>query len=410
MVQFECDGCVFRKLKRREPKDNCPSDKLLLASIRRINLDACWARSTDTVKKNAGMLDQGLRSSKEFGLSGPYLATGPLPDYDHCGYEVALQMVNESRKRGRTAEDHKQFDSIRKLRTAYSNQVRASSICNSTPISLEEREGKSYTRIATDPCASLWFSRFSSGCKQRMGQDVRTNRGLSVPLMHKLLDQCLQNAKSVKTYEEAHIWGICGSYYASCYVASLRGPEGRLMDLGGLIEYKDAQPGTTVWALRGKIKGEHQSRTHLLPCVEVTKSGINVKFWRDLVIEINRRRGHFDGPAFCDKDGFVLSAEVLDAHLHEALIQILEREPEALPADLRSEEAIRERVHCFRTFRRTSDTRATNEGVALSHVNVVNRWSKEERAGAKQASLPMNQHYAQIEELWPSFKAYTWKM
>jgi hypothetical protein len=33
-----------------------------------------------------------------------------------------------------------------------------------------------------------------------------------------------------------------------------------------------------------------------------------------------------------------------------------------------------------------------------------------ERAGAKQASLPTNEHYAQIEELLPSFKAYTSKM
>ena len=410
MVQFECDVCVFRKLKRREPKLENPIDKLTMISIQRINLDACWARTTDTVKSNASMVGQGLKNSAEFGLSGPYLATGPLPDYDHCGYEVALQMVNESRKRGRTAADHKQFDSIRKLRTAFSNQVRASAVSNTEPIALEEREGKQYTRIATDPCASLWFSRFATGCKQRMGQDVRTNRALSLSLMHKLLDQCLQNAKTALVYDDKHTWAICGGYYASCYVASLRGPEGRLMDLGGLIEYRDAQPGTTVLVLRGKIKGEHQSRTHLLPCVSVTGSGVNLKLWVDLTISANKLRGHVDGPAFCDKNGFVLSSEELDSRLHEALIQILHRDPNALPTDLRSEEQIQERIHCFRTLRRTSDTQATNQKVYLGHINVVNRWSKEERAGAKQASLPMNQHYAQIEELWPSFKAYTKEM
>jgi hypothetical protein len=54
-------------------------------------LDACWAWTTDTVKSNVLMVAQGLKNSAEFGLSGPYLSTGPLPEYDHCGYEVALQ-------------------------------------------------------------------------------------------------------------------------------------------------------------------------------------------------------------------------------------------------------------------------------------------------------------------------------
>jgi hypothetical protein len=182
------------------------------------------------------------------------------------------------------------------------------------------------------------------------------------------------------------------------------------MDLGGLIEYRDAQPGTTVLVLQGKIKGKHQLRTHLIPCVNVTGSGVNLKLWIDLTISANKLRGHVDGPAFCDENGCVLLSEELDAHLHGALIQILQRDPTTLPADLRLEEQIKERIHCFRTLHRTSDTQATNQKVYLEHINVVNRWSKEERAGAKQASLSMNQHYAQIEELWSSFKAYTKEM
>jgi hypothetical protein len=27
------------------------------------------------------------------GLLGPYKAEGPLPEEDHCGYEVAIEMV-----------------------------------------------------------------------------------------------------------------------------------------------------------------------------------------------------------------------------------------------------------------------------------------------------------------------------
>jgi hypothetical protein len=280
------------------------------------------------------------------------------------------------------------------------------------PIAFKEREGKSYTRIAMDPCASQWFARFAAGCKERrMGQDTRPNRCFSVALLHKLLDRCLVNAKEAKAYDESHNWVICGGYYAACYIASLRGLEGRFMDLAGLIEYWETTPGVTDLVLCGKIKGEHQSRSHMLPCVNVTGSGVNLKLWMGLVLAANRLRKLTDGPAFCDKKGFVLSSQALDKYMHLALIQVLERDPEIFPKDIRTREEIRVRYHCFRTLRQTSAAQARNMGISTVHTNVINRWSKAERAGAKQASLPMNQHYAQIEELvLPSFKAYMSKM
>jgi hypothetical protein len=410
MVSFECDLCVFRKLKRRNPVLRNPVDRLTLITIRRVNLDALWARTTDTVVGNAGVLANGLRGSAYFELTGPYLEPGPLPDYDHCGYEVAMQMVNDSRKSGRTSDDHKQFDSIRKLRTAFSNQVRASAATNTEPLALEENDGKKYTRIAMDPCASQWFARFSAGCKERMGQDTRPNRAFSLSLLHLLLNQCLSNAKSSTVYANAHDWIICGAYFASCYVGSLRGPEGRFMDLAGLIEYWETIPGVTVLVLRGKVKGEHRSRTHTLPCVNVTGSGINMKLWIGMLLSANKMRGLTDGPAFCDKNGFVLSSQTLDRRMHDALIQILIVDNSVFPSDIRTAESIRSRYRTFRTLRQTSAAQATNMAVSNLHTNVVNRWTKLERAGAKQASLPMNEHYAQIEELLPSFKAYTSKM
>jgi hypothetical protein len=41
MTHFECDTCIFRKLRDGDfPDHSRPSDKLLLACIRRVNLDA----------------------------------------------------------------------------------------------------------------------------------------------------------------------------------------------------------------------------------------------------------------------------------------------------------------------------------------------------------------------------------
>jgi hypothetical protein len=61
--------------------------------------------------------------SRVVGLHGPYLHDGPMPSYDHCGYEVAIQMLLHSRHPGRYSRDHVQLDTIRKLRTCHRNQV-----------------------------------------------------------------------------------------------------------------------------------------------------------------------------------------------------------------------------------------------------------------------------------------------
>ena len=100
---------------------------------------------------------------RSLGLSGPYLNPGPLPLTDHCGYEVALQMVAASLEAGRYSETHKQWDTIRKLRSSYSNQVRASRAANSHTLSLADDKGTSYQRIALDPCGSSMVPTFHVG-------------------------------------------------------------------------------------------------------------------------------------------------------------------------------------------------------------------------------------------------------
>jgi hypothetical protein len=52
LVPFECDLCIFRKLRMYDPMPAFEHDKLLLACIRRITLDAFWSRATSTVLGN----------------------------------------------------------------------------------------------------------------------------------------------------------------------------------------------------------------------------------------------------------------------------------------------------------------------------------------------------------------------
>jgi hypothetical protein len=149
MVAFECDRCVFRKLYRREPiktdedaisaaiatdffqernglysslnkKEN---DAKALATIRRMILDAFWSRASSTVRSNAKVIQRRCELSASLGLAPPYLEPGPLPSFDHCGYRVAIQMLLALQEPGRHYSVYKQFDTIRRFKTGYGNQI-----------------------------------------------------------------------------------------------------------------------------------------------------------------------------------------------------------------------------------------------------------------------------------------------
>lgn len=150
MVAFECDQCIFRKLTKRDPREKNETDLLLLRSIRRMNLDAFWSRAKSTVDANTRVQRQAQSYSEGYGLQGTCAEQGPLPAHDHCGYEVALDILAASREAGLYSVTHKQWDTIRGIKTAYSNQVRTSRVASLNPMALESQEGKSYTRLAQD--------------------------------------------------------------------------------------------------------------------------------------------------------------------------------------------------------------------------------------------------------------------
>ena len=78
MVPFECDLCIFRKLKGVDPRVKSESDKELLEYIRRLNLDSMRRRATSTVEGNKNKAQKIIDISAEFELSGPlFVHKGP---------------------------------------------------------------------------------------------------------------------------------------------------------------------------------------------------------------------------------------------------------------------------------------------------------------------------------------------
>ena len=70
MCPFECDECIFWKLKKRSSDGNDPGDHRLLGFIRRANLDAFWASEPRTVSGNLSeTYNYEVDIGREFGVS-----------------------------------------------------------------------------------------------------------------------------------------------------------------------------------------------------------------------------------------------------------------------------------------------------------------------------------------------------
>jgi hypothetical protein len=100
---------------------------------------------------------------------------------------------------------------------------------------------------------------------------------MSIPLLVSTLQTIEDKIQSAPTSREVNRWTVVHAFISVTYVVSLRGPEGFLLDLDGLnrhwIEEADSH---FIIALCGKIKGKHNARCHLLPCVPVTGTGLRI--------------------------------------------------------------------------------------------------------------------------------------
>jgi len=105
-----------------------------------------------------------------------------------------------------------------------------------------------------------------------------------------------------------------------------------------------------------------------------------------------------------------MSSADMDKMLCIILLKLFEMNPDRFPPHIKTPTDVEERYHSYRTWRRTSDTRALEQAVDDKDIDVVNRWSDAEKSKKGKVNQPMKQHYAQIELLIKPFKRYTWAM
>lgn len=380
-------------------------DAVLLACIRQVNLDALWGRETSTVDSTKRSTNQLLQLWKQLNVPPTLPHIGPHPVEDTFGYAVAIAMVWKSRDKGRYAA-HQQYETIRKLRAGYTNTYMSSVAGTQDSHTVGGNTPKYF--LSKCPTHSLWFERFTHGCLSRMGQEIRQDMAISIPVMHALLQDLERDWQNSSSLVERRPLASIGAFICIAFCGSFRGPEVFLTDVAGLRKYILAPPDSTlpphvIIPLLGRFKNEIGSRYHLTPLAATTSSGINVHLWVSRLVDIHTQTHHLHGPAFCDIHGNVASTQEYELEFLDRLQVVQTRHPSLIASDV----SVHDVYGISRSFRRGATSEARARGVNPEDIDLINRWRTFEHAKGRRPRLAMRDHYSDIRLLIPALLRFS---
>jgi hypothetical protein len=180
------------------------------------------------------------------------------------------------------------------------------------------------------------------------------------------------------------------AFIAMCTAGSLRGNEGFIADLAGLIHYlPQGKDGVlpkrklkddfdedvaemlphVVIALLGRVKGETGEDTHQIGLANVTRSGIKVRWWIEELVRVCQAEGRRSGPAFAYPSGQLASSAEYNAMFLKYLVEIQSS------TDLIEDKIdVIESFGTSRTLRKTAEARASRAGLPPGIQDKMNRW------------------------------------
>ena len=197
MIPFQCNVCNFRNMQQRD-RGSDRKDTILLRVIRRASLDAFWGRESSTVAANRNGVMKLHKVSLDLGLNYIFPDMGPFSLEDNLGMGIATCLLQRSLERGKYRETL-QFETMRKLRSAYSNLWHASKASLTTSVMSRDIR-KTY--VTTCPTYSLWYERFMLGMHKRMGDEVWQDLAVSLDVMYKMVEGLEEKYELVETVEK----------------------------------------------------------------------------------------------------------------------------------------------------------------------------------------------------------------
>ncbi len=421
VLPIMCECCWMRILEGRTPIPG--RDDKLIACIRRVNLDAIAGKSKDTIKGHLGRMKRVLAINAEFGKTPTFEPRGPLPPQDLVGMGVALDMIMYSLKAKGRSEKTIQYETLRQIRSTATKNY------DSSPSGLLEvacfSVGKGRVKPTSCPTQSEFMVSFGAGCSFRMGCENKSNKPVSIRVIVELLRRVKQDIETADNEGERNELTKLGAYITMCTAGSLRGNEGFLADLAGLIRHLDkGRNGTipakvkdnfdedvaeslphVVIALLGKVKGETGEDTHQFALANTTTSGIEVRWWIDELVRVCREEGRRSGPAFAYPDGRLVASSEYNAMFLRYLEEI-QSETELIEDKI----IVSETFGISRTLRKTAQARATRAGISSEDQKKMNRWRTFEQASGKKPNFEMRDLYAGVLAQMPVTWRYSYAL
>jgi hypothetical protein len=422
LCPFECDDCVFFKLRGRKPREGDSQDDLLSAYIRRANLDAFWAREPKTVSGHVREVRASLKTGEELGIP-MFGAIGPWPaQYDH-GHRTAIAVLAKTRRPGRH-ETFMKHSSARKARTASTNLWHASAAFGAEA-QVWRIDGKKRVVSSSGPLDSEWYERFATGIKSRLGERVKQDAAVSAPVMAevlRLLDEDflsfypggLSPSARLGPAEVAAARRVVesGCFCVLSYCVGLRGFEVPrvILDYLRLFRYREAddrqgippQIGVPL-AGRFKLRGG-MDQNLLLFLAAVTRSGIQALVWIDRLVEVLEREFEVtSGWAFQKDNGAQLRMSDFEESIFDKFLEVQEKRPDLIPPEF----DVLEEFGLARSFRRGSTTEAKNQAVDEDDIDFIMRWKDGKDTTEAYFSGSMQAHYADQRQMAKSFLRFS---
>ena len=127
----------------------------------------------------------------------------------------------------------------------------------------------------------LWFNRFIVGCHNRMGDDIRPDKAMSIELLLEI--QRLYEIKLFACGTHEVVLEVClnAVFHIVSFVGGFQGEELPTTSLDAVAKFltipqpRDPHLAHVMITLRGRIKGESKDHScHLIPLAATTKTGL----------------------------------------------------------------------------------------------------------------------------------------
>jgi endo-alpha-1,4-polygalactosaminidase (GH114 family) len=197
---------------------------------------------------------------------------------------------------------------------------------------------------------------------------------------------------------------MIGAYLMVCFGASLRGNEGlylegsalvSLIKVGNSTAEVEEGLGHVCAPLLGRFKSEIGEDKYVAVMVNVSWSGLRFRLWLERLawVLVQENKEGIAGPAFCHNDSNMYRSYVIDCKFHKALSVVQIERQDLIPLEVNVEDM----YSTFRSLRRGSLSRATEEGISGTDLDMINRWRKFENNKGGKPHMSMREHYLEIK-------------